>query len=1296
VFSKSIWKPIEPLPKCSSYKIFYNQNTDGTYKARTSINPQKFYTIKDINDLSSLTDIILSESEALCGIGHNQLDYNMLICNKKQPDFSTNFLEFIRFSAKVINQKGDQCSNVIPFIELQNKIEQLSDEQLIKYNSSKNAGHIIIKALFKDDVDELIDAFSACGGKENSDKFVQNMLIVEAKNNCIVPQMISFKKAKMIAANIAKDYKGQNLLTLNKNRKQLEYDAVMTFTNEIIRKEVSGLLGDYIDDTDNFIADLESYKRLKEFKKKEDISSYVPYVFSLDAMFEISQKAIPIFIKNTLGPKLPEDWSWERKEFFLKENLIKKSQEVYNSCIEEYKSFSKYGEPISDKKLLKYRLETKLNYCKEHPNQCLDNCGGHINLTKSSQQTSDLDTIQACVLRSISNTIEPLTKGIILDQQEALKDYLHLSDKVVDEFSNITWNIIKTCSNDKLSKTYKRSVDIENDAKSLEAIPSSQFEQVLFSCSSEAESKAAGLFIQQVLLSTSSFIDSFNQDIKEELFDKAYSKEAIDKTQEIITTTLQECNDRQRSVVGNSYLEQENVMLCTPAVEIHASSIVIKKQLKQALTDAKLLKNIDALKIIDNFSQCSLDARKKAIKDIGSNSVSQINHLNESENYFERDNSFFYCSQEAISQMSYYLAKDIYKDSVEQIEGLTDKKYALNLSEQTAQIVKSCFDKQIQKLENWSGFKEFNENDGITTLTKKCELEASKVVLPKIIIRESSLQLTPLIKDGFLKDSADRGGVLAYTALELRKKYHISLPKNVKADKRINYSIAESLELHIANGGSQDSFVEELIKSLEKQAIKRIHRNLISDIKSKTKNINQKNKFSSFDKYFSSSCLQDIYKNFIEDQPQSSSSTTITLDVLGSYLKDALTFLEEKDAYHFWDNLEKIKEECNNITKYKDSEDFRRSKFYEIIIKGQVYFEFKNEFKKKTLEQLYTLKKGLAEPNLSIKKKYANYMIKNMEEIFETKLSAQYFESKIFKDDKIYHYILDNFDSIMLTKSKAKTKLTQMLMHEFFMDTSEGLFADQFSKVQIIGTIGIEGVTQAISEANEQATFGTIFGHRFGPNNYAMKNAKDIFKNPKNIENFLEWKQIDPKQRELYIKTIGHSGVIATLDTPSYSPDIKESLMYTFYRQSLASMDIPQDTNQTPFENMAKNSANFKYISILSSLAQKVKEDLEDNEYVDFNVVVRNNVKKVVDNLDLQEPKELLYIPKAINKKEVQNMLIFELKSYLLTTEIENGIDTYKYSDGNTFREKISGKITKEVKKDLSSAATRFYFYGLF
>jgi DNA-binding XRE family transcriptional regulator len=1342
------WQTIYPVANCQLVALEYQQQPNKSYQVKLA---EKTYTIEDINNLLVLNDQLVKLSDELCPVSNlnflvvNQVGNDNITC---EPDqfFSDDYIQFIRFSADYVNQEKKQCDNMIPYIKLQEEISALNNEELVKFKPSKKLGHVLLKVLTDKETDQMIDQFNACGGKKGSDKFVTNMILLEAKKSCVVPQMLSWEEAETIAKSIGDEHKNTNLLMLNKNIRKLTRDATMGFTNKVLEKEVSSLLGPYIPDTKKFIKELDSYKRLEKQQGSDDLTDYISNVFSTDATLEIAQKAIPIFIKESFASKLPVSWEPKRKDDYLNNVLIKGANDDYLKCMGDRIKNAKYGENLKEKDLLSYRTQRKNDYCGKFPKQCDDDCDGGVNFLEMTDTASDTDIITGCVLQSITKSINPLLRGIIYDQKEEFKDNFTLTDEMADTFSNKTWDNIIQCANRKIKRNlnWPGEVNILNDEKPLQKIKTSDFENILVDCSDIAEARVSGEFVKQLLLHEPTIQQTFNSGPLVNNFDSEFPKATVDVVDQIVRRSFNKCMEIQyRNFKPGSKIEhgidQKNAMLCTPIVEMNASLLVVGEELKNTAKENGLENDPAILKVLADYEACGDRALKQSLKDLGSlTSSTPINNVEDSKNYLDKNPALFNCVNTAIGDIGHVVAgnefdkiifdqkgkvKDIkflekQKPVVQQTiksclqEGLNNlsyygykeidesgektKKYIAASSDQLAQNKLKNDGIQFENLNpsgKWTNFIQFNNQNGLTQLQRDCEIKANQAVMPKLIINEAKIELKPLINDGFLKNETEVNQVLVDTAHELAREMKITIPKSIKPSEMPDFVYQEALGLHLKNGGTSDQFIDLLSNKIENHTLKKVHNNLMGAIQNKTSNINQRAKFGSFAEYFPTSCLQEMYNRFMKNTP--SSGESMKLDELASYLQQGLAYTEEKDPAKFWDELKVIQAECKNFSKFKTEKDFHKSKFYEIILKGEIYKQFSNEFEAEIMANINQMEKNLTNPNLAIKKQYIDYLRKNMKDLFAQKMNPLYFESAVFKDGELLKFAQNNLDGLLKSDTKVKNQLTEMLLSKFFADTSKDSFASQFTKHQIIASMGISGVDDAVSSANYKGTWIKLGSWRIGPNNYAMQSTREIFNDPNNIAKALDWDNLSNTQRSKYINTITYTSVIGASYVKEHGPKAKDNLLTMYEGQYLQKNPVPQDTNPIPFQQMAKNNAHMQYNLQMMSMRTELEEYVKKHGHTNFNQQIEKIVAFRVAQMGLpdkiEETKYPVYgaVVKPL-KSQTQNMLENELRDYYLTHTIASGLEDYKYSDGKSAVGRIEDRISQKTKGKIGGDVIRY------
>jgi len=1364
-----LWLKMYPLVKCPSLVLEYIPLESGKYKIRipktsSTIGKQYYFKseLNDLNDLSSITDYIVAAENDYCP--NNDLsiriDGEEQICPDYTEKFSDDYVDLVKDITKIVSKdRKATCDNVLPYIKLQAEIEQLQKEDLLKFKRSKNIVHSLLKLALNDDTDVMIDHYNACGGRKGSAKFIKNMILIEVKNACIAPKppgVMTWEDAEIIAKRVGDKYAKKNLLTLNSKMNSITKDAIMEFADKLTSDMVSDLIGPYMDpakgseeeQVKGFINNLNSYKNLKE-TDTDEISNYVSYVYSVDASIEVGKKAIPYLVRSNFEDKLPAAWSKERKKDFLDNVLIAKSQETYDTCMQEEKEYANYTldkTTISSskrkrktkqesEKILAKRMILKEKYCTKNPDKCSDEiCSGSANILSSNDTATDTQRVQGCVLKGLTLSIKPLLTGIIKDQKSEFIESFFLSNEMADSFSKKTWDTLTSCVNRNIAKKSNLDkVDFLNDDQYLQKISTSDFENFLVKCSDIAENKVTKEFVSQLLLNEETLKDAFNsgENITDE-FGNTHNKDLINITKEITNSSFTPCLEKQYDLIqGNKThgLDKKNSLLCTPIVEMNASLLVVQKKLEDMAKEKKLENNSEIKLIIKEYESCGETAINNALSDIGSTqSATPINSVEDSKYYLNKNNSLFSCVENAISNISFVIAGiEFEKIAKEQEDKIQNPKYLLSLKNNVQILIKECFQdglnnldyygyitkddkgediyqavnaetytlamnkvkskspKVLSKQGKWSSFTSFNEEDGLDKLQTKCELLATQEVVPKLIIKEAGSQLIPLIKTGFLKDKVQVGNVLAQEAWSLRDKYNIRIPESIKKSDIVNYSLSEALKIHIEKGGDTDSFVAEVAKGIENKAIRNVHKNLIVKIQDKTQGINNKAKYSELDKWFSPQCLLDI-NSLLAKNKKADDAGPITMDNLAEYLQVGLDYSLARSTTKYYEDLKVLKAQCNNMSQFKNTTDFNSSKFYELIIKGQIYKTYKVQFKDQIDKQVQGLRDEVKSPNLAIKNKYIHKLQSDMDKVFKEKLGEVQFEKMMFNDNELLSFTQKNLDGLLTDDPKVKEQLTEMLLTSTFKNTSSGSFGSEFAKAQIISSIGLAGIDDSVDKANNKGTWMKIGGWRFGPNNYAKSSVKDLLGNPANVEKQLNWDKISSNQKSIYINTIAHGAVIGATRNEEFNLNTENSLKSMYSQEYLKENPVPRDTNPTYFNNMAHSNANMRYEMDLGMMKAQLARHTSAYGYKDFNDKLESIVKAKVDMMNLNQTKNsghgftlgAIYRP---NKDEVRKMLTANLRSYITESNVIGGLDNYKYSHGMSFSEKMEDDITSRTKK---------------
>lgn len=1357
--AQDLWSSMEPLNHCKAVKLEYIQKFD-SYEVRIpkKDDSKKYYiqtTVVDLNDLSKLTEFLNQASTDFCPLSDLtiQADYSEAVCQPFENQYSESYINLVRTVSGIINKDRDKvCENIIPYIKLQDEIEQLKQEDLVQIKKTKNILEKLLRLFVNSDTDKMIDHFNTCGGKKGSEKFVKNLILLEVRNACAVPKpqgMMSWEDAEKVASEIAKDYKNTSLIKLNGKTKEITKRTLLKFADSVTKDQVGALLSPFLDKNDGpvdsqvngFIENLDAYKKLQN-TKSDNLSDYVSYVYSVDVGIEVGKKAIPHLIKSNFKDKLPSNWNQERKDLFLEKVLLRTANKTFDECMKEEVEYTSF-EVKNDDELISKRKDLKSDFCQKYPNRCKGTCDDSTNLLANDDSAGDTERIQGCVLKSITKTIKPLLTGIIRNQREEFKENFDLTYKMARDFSNKTWDTLLSCVNRRIDKGYptvgpKTPANILEEDIYLQKIDTDDFQKYLLNCADLAENKVSKEFVAQLLLNEkalkSAFIEGNNQ---EDIYGNTHSEELTKKVEEITNSSFTPCLERQYRLIQKETphgLVNKDTMICTPIVEMNASVLVVKKELESMIKNSHL-ENDSALKLtLKEYEACGDKAIENSIKDIGSiTSPTPLNTVEDSKTYLEKNDSLFNCVENAIANVSFIIAGHEYDKIVEEQKGkLKNPGYMASLKNNVQVAVKSCFSSEINNINyysylikgetngedtevirqsiqatsledaqkrlaqktitytnlkkqgKWPAFTSFNEDDGLTALQEKCEMVASQEVVPKLVTKEATTELKALIKDGFIKNEKQITEILEDEGNTVKNNYKISIPKSITAEERNNYILAQGLKLHIKKGGNMDSYIAELSTQIEAHAINKVHENLISAINTKTEPTLKK-EISGFENDFQASCLQNIYNKFMKNAPDTGGDP-ITLNDLSNYLAKGLEYTYKKNPAQYKTEMSQFKSECDNFYKFKTQSDFYKSKFYEVIVKAEVYNQFKGEFKKEIMSTVDDLDKSITNPHADIKRKYAKKMRDELNNLFEKVLSEKSFESDVFKDGEVLNFAQRNLDKLLSSDPKIKAELTELLITKLFNNTKVGSFADEFSRIQVSTNIGIQGVTQAYEEANDKATFVNIMGWRIGPNNYAKKNATGLFSDTKKIDTLIDWNNIEPSRRAQYIKLIGHAGIIGATRKEEYNENMENQVINYYKDKFLKQNPTPRDTNPAPFQKMAENNANLAFSLKLNGLKSKLDTYISNNGFEGYNDYLEKLVETDVNNMKLIQRKKSskdYFTKNDPNSAEVKKYLKDKLRSYHLTQTITDGIGQNKYSGGKTFEDKVSDEITKKTKDDL-------------
>jgi hypothetical protein len=1001
VFSQTQWTRISPLDHCPQYEIeFMPSQTGDAYLVRLPDEDGEFNNftqIPNINDLSPLTDQIVESSAKLCSndlelvsfdnsnltfLTEDQYTYEAVECTVPYR-FTNEYLTLMRDIVGVLQglENADKCAQVSEFVELQTKITQLGQDDLIELENSKNLFHLIIKLFSGDETDEMINLYHTCGRKDGSDKFVSNIILLTARKSCIIPKppgMLTFDQAKDIADTIGADYKNKSVKSINSDKDEISKRATLAFVDSVLKEEVNGLIGNYIDDTDAFIKELDAYKTLENTELNEDSMDYVSYGFSIDATIEVAEKAIPTLIENSFGDKLPKTWSEERKKKFYEDELLPASYEKYHQCIGPYLEKLAYQKENA----LSERLKLKDQYCDEHKEQCDPNsCNGSVNLMSSSPDVTDSQIVQGCVMGSIFSSIRPLLSSLINDQKEAFKDSFDLTGDMVEIITDKTWDKLVQCANKRIlqSQNLEASMYPEDailtDDSLLRNTQPEKFEEIAAQCSEVAEANVARDFVTQLLLNTEDLKEAYPDNTMIERDGQFFPEALLNQVDIIVRSSFDTCLAKQSYIKDTksdeSEFDQTNPLFCTPHVEMTAAKYVIYEQLKSSFEDFNLEETTGAINLLQEFENCSDEALTNAQNALGAprdNGVAVINNEEDANLYLERNNDFYQCVENGIVKTSAIITSaSIDKMAIDMKDKISNTDYLLSLKDDAEGVVTECFENTLKEdTGSWKNFTEFNSAGGFARMQLKCEQKVTEFILPKVMIKETAAILRPLKDDGVIANNTEIGNILALAGYRLRQRYDITLPEGIPSNQIVEYSYAMAYREHMQKeGNTMDTFMAEFEEVTLKEAVKNIH----SYIQSLA---NQKAKPDNLDDFFDNvppSCIVDIYTKFnpeitqlIEDlsNAPSSGESVQMIDMIVDTIVNGVNYSKGIGKYN--EQKAQLRDICQNLDQYKEPQDFADAGAFDFILQSTVQAEVINTFETLAIDQCIDEIKALA-PN---------------------------------------------------------------------------------------------------------------------------------------------------------------------------------------------------------------------------------------------------------------------------------------------------------------------------------------------
>ncbi|MCO4754364.1 MAG: hypothetical protein KC478_07765 [Bacteriovoracaceae bacterium] len=1227
--ASSKWTPISPLDYCPEFQIEFTTTHDGEYKVRipTPSGPQNVdQKLEDINDLSSLTDILVDASLDVCAKDNVVLaiERDEIILEVKEPknyhntcrqpyDFNRPYIDFIKEMVGVLQFSGNRCDQLMAYTKLQTKIDQLSDEELIKFKRPGNIFHRFIQAFTGGDTDKMIDLFATCGGEKFSHKFVENLILIEAKNSCVIPAppgIMSFEDAQSLAQDIASNYKNMGIMDLSDKTEEITHKTIMALTSKTMNNEVESLLGQFDVNAEEFIHNLDAYKELNKKKLSSENIDYVTSVFAIDATLEVADKALPILAKETFAPRLPVTWSDSKKEDFLNQKLLPSVKEVYQACMQDSYKRVGFNSDLDTASKLKLRTRLKENYCKQYPEQCQGlSCNEKVNIIGGNPNTKDTQVVQGCVMKSMILNIKPIIKNAIADQKDTFKEYFDLNDALTQKLTDASWDKMLTCADTKLANhlgveqsSNSDKLLILEDSTRLQQVPTDVFTQIIGDCGQKAEGNVAKNLYTLTLKSQPTLKQSFALRAGE----KGPSK-LNTVVNDVIVSAYGPCMTRQDRLVksGESSLTKVDPVLCRPLVEMSAAHKVVDKTLNDLYKDYKIDKSAAAKLTLKQFENCSDAALNKGIRNLGAqNSPRSIASTQDANTYMDKDPSFLKCVKEAIADTTTTIGGvEFDKSAASMGDTVKDIEYFKSLKSQTNNEVKQCFVDGLNKIPTWSEFNEFNEQDGINRLKDKCSAKALEFVLPKVLLKEASLQMNEIQSQGLVKDNAQSEQIIENAAKILKNRYSLRSTGPTAVFKG-------ALKAHIKAGGTQDSFIKEFSAEVKDVAVETIHSNLADKIVK----MNPRKKYQDFFNALTPQCVGSFLNQYDEhlnllitkmNETEGEASSKTVEETIVDMIYKGLEYQKGLGESAYNAKVNDIKDICTSPSLFKTPMQLARTQAFDFILKasvqgilddsfmdvahGQCHQDMKEHIPEKDYNEPKLMKQIAKACNArapielinafgNIKSQFfMNKELVKMLDFMQSRhlemlklirseiIDSKKLEETLFNDDQIISTIHENFLDVATGNPEIKDELTAIIITKLFEKKGPDSFADNFVGLQLEAGLGLSGYKTAKAQINAKMIDDAVGWLDLVTNKNRIlelsHEALDDNWTPHELHGLFAWDEIEQAQKEMLIDAVYKNAVIPSItgteaDTSQLTEKISDHLGTYMYKRHKATFTM--------------------------------------------------------------------------------------------------------------------------------------------
>lgn len=1160
--SAQTWRTITPLPHCPTLTLDYQQS-NGYFYVRYRPSPQDLlYTLvdrplSDINDLSSLTDDLIEAAYEYCPLEMN-IDEIERFCSEENETspFDQNYIDFLRQFVIHVDQSGNNCSDVIPYMELQNTVRALREEELIQFDRSRN----ILNIFTGNESDLLMDHIRECGGSlAGTRQFLQNMILLEVRNACMTPKppgLLDFEKAKEIAADIASRYPAMGVLGINSRRHEITRDTIQSFVGPILEDQVTAIAGEGIN-IEALKQRLPSVQGLSQVSDKR-LMDYTNHVMGPDLVLEVVDEILPTMIENNFEPMLGTLSASERQSF-LQNELTNPIRESYRTCIAPMKQRIRFhDDSISPKNMILYRQSIRDQYCQRNPQSCEQvGCDSQVNYFSLREDINDMSLIQSCIYQAINQELESVVELQLSQQLQAQVSLPGEASEIQAALAPRASEILQACFERKsfeiTQKPYSQ-LHTNGHPESLLFLDPNSYQQSLLECAKEVE-RSMTLEIGSLLVAGEpAFSALFSEQDLTQINGASLNPEAFQTARNLVENTLNRCYEAQLSMAD---ITQTNSSLCIPLITMKAGQTVISSEINRMLESFNISQNaID--RVTFDYQICAHDVINESLENILNPQGSAPLMTNEDAlNYINQTPEYLECTKSSILDSVDEVSIAAFEDVIAQQGHAIDQTYALSLSREVQSQVRQCYETGLAQIDDWNDFLEFNSERGLDQLQANCTTIAEEYALPRLIENEIDRQLVMLRQTN----------TLSLTTEEI-----IGRIANQDNNTGNSYQLLLSVfrDFRTANPEATiDDFVASFTGEAQYQTINAIYEHIVEEVLDRTQIGFPM--YQDITEILTPECLNDFYNIHKDDLTNMintlNASSTPQADVLD--LREVFVTIITDGLYQslatseYTGLLSQVELMCSNPQNFNTLESLIGSEvadnFIAATIRSQLLQSFKLTAQNQCVEDLVKL--GIrpivytsADSGL-ISQELADQFC-SPEIIYDSEMSGIYNQIRdqlddprqinaldfiwnrkkktirmvnstftpdtiralMIEDREILDYIYQNFVPVVGQNPEIMNELTGMVVSKIFEERSQDSFASEFIEMQLTSAIGIEGYPIAREQLETQISQmeGFIQGRGF-VRERAQEIGPQIFNRYwrfASIEKNLNWEDMSQNQRE--------------------------------------------------------------------------------------------------------------------------------------------------------------------------------------